>query len=79
MLSPTVLPPGSFSRQQAEAFTAAYRNIFIEDDQGSHFRMVVRDVKGQMVWRAWSFEPDAGTALNPYIRQYGIPRALSTR
>ncbi|MEW7260197.1 DUF905 family protein, partial [Escherichia coli] len=42
-------------------------NITLEDDQGSHFRLVVRDTEGRMVWRAWNFEPDAGEGLNRYI------------
>ncbi|HAT7678137.1 TPA: DUF905 domain-containing protein, partial [Enterobacter hormaechei subsp. oharae] len=52
-------------------------NISIEDDLGSHFHLVVRDSEGRMVWRAWSFETDAGEGLNRYIRQYGILRASS--
>ena len=71
------LPPGPFTRQQAEAVTRRYQNIAIEDDQGSHFRLVVRESEGQMIWRAWCFEPDAGEGLNRYIRQYGILRASS--
>ena len=78
MTESLTLPPGSFSRQQAETLIRLYRNITIEDDQGSHFRLVVRDAEGRMVWRAWNFEPDAGTALNRYIGQDGICRALST-
>lgn len=77
MSEPQWLPPGPFIRQQTEAITRRYHNIAIEDDQGSHFRLVVRDTEGRMVWRAWNFEPDAGTALNRYIGQNGICRALS--
>lgn len=72
-----MLPPGPFTRQQAEAVTRRYQNIAIEDDQRSHFRLVVRDSEGRMVWRAWSFETDTGEGLNRYIRQYGILRASS--
>ena len=79
-MSPSVLlPPGPFTRIQAEVVMVTYRNITIEDDQGSHFRLVVRDPEGLMVWRAWSFEPDGGAGLNLYIRQYSIikqPSAL---
>lgn len=64
----SLLPAGPFTRQEAECVTAAYRNIFIEDEQGSHFRLVLRDAD----WRAWNFEPEAGTGLNVYIRDYGI-------
>ncbi|HBR2725046.1 TPA: DUF905 family protein [Klebsiella pneumoniae] len=67
-----MLPPGPFTRQQAD------KNIAIEDDQRSHFRLVVRDSEGRMVWRALCFEPDAGEGLNRYIRKSGILRASSS-
>ena len=73
-----MLPQGPFTRQQVEAVTRRYQNIAIEDDQGSHFRLVVRDSEGRMVWRAWCFEPDAGEGLNRYIRKSGILRASSS-
>ncbi|ELY4005963.1 DUF905 domain-containing protein [Cronobacter dublinensis] len=72
MSEPQLLPSGPFTRQQADAITSRYQNVAIEDDQCSHFRLVVLDSKGRMVWRAWSFETDAGDGLNRYIRQYGI-------
>ncbi|EFL7025639.1 TPA: DUF905 domain-containing protein [Enterobacter roggenkampii] len=72
-----LLTSGPFTRQQADAITSRYQNVAIEDDQCSHFRLVVRDSDGRMVWRAWSFETDAGEGLNHYIRQYGILRASS--
>lgn len=75
MSEPQWLPPGPFIRLQAEAITRRYHNIAIEDDQGGHFRLVVRDPAGWMVWRA----PDAGEVLNRYIRQYGIRADASTR
>ena len=79
MTESLTLPPGSFSRQQAETLIRLYRNITIEDDQGSHFRLVVRDTEGRMLWRAWNFEPDAGEGLNRYIRTSGIRTDTATR
>ncbi|EEU9299989.1 DUF905 domain-containing protein [Escherichia coli] len=79
MSQSVLLPPGPFTRRQAQAVTTAYSNITLEDDQGSHFRLVVRDTEGRMLWRAWNFEPDAGEGLNRYIRTSGIHTGTSTR
>ena len=64
---PVLLPEGPFSREQAMAVTTAYRNVLIEDDQGTHFRLVIRNAEGQLRWRCWNFEPDAGKQLNSYL------------
>lgn len=48
MTQSVLLPPGR-SRRQAQAVTTTYSNITLEDDQGSHFRLVVRDTEGRMV------------------------------
>lgn len=69
----TPLPPGPFTRQQADAVVATYQNITIEDDQGTYFRLVIRDRAGQLIWRAWNFEADAGEWLNRYLLSHGIP------
>lgn len=69
----TPLPSGPFTRRQAVAVVAAYHNVTIEDDQGTHFRLVIRDSKGTLIWRAWNFEAGAGEWLNRYLLSHGIP------
>ncbi len=66
-----LLLAGTFTREQAEVVAAAYTNVAIEDDQGTHFRLVVR-VFGQMVWRDWNFAAEAGAGLNEYIISDGV-------
>ncbi|EKC4779473.1 DUF905 domain-containing protein [Salmonella enterica] len=68
----TVLPEGTFTREQATAVADAYTNIAIEDDQGTHFRLVIRDTDGMLIWRDRNFAPGAGVMLNRYIASDGI-------
>ena len=65
------LPDDTFTRSQAEEVAAQFENVAIEDDQSSHFRLVVRH-HGEMVWQAWNFEADGGRWLNRNIARYGV-------
>lgn len=69
-----LLPDGPFTRSDAEAITSLYSNITIEDDQGTHFRLVIRDTDGSLIWRDWNFAVEAGVMLNRFIDSDGIPR-----
>lgn len=68
------LPPDSFTRLEAEAVVAAYNNVAIEDDQHTHFRLVIRGTVGQLIWRTWNFETGAGRSLNRYLQHYGVKK-----
>lgn len=70
--SVAALGDGPFTRAQAVSVTAAFSNVFIEDDQGSHFRLVVREPAGGLIWRAFNFEHDAGYSLRRYINSRGV-------
>ena len=69
-----LLPEGSVSREQAVAVTTAYRNVFTEDDRGTHFRLVIRNAEGQLRWCCRNSEPDAGTQLNVWLASEGLLR-----
>ncbi|MGQ3660643.1 DUF905 domain-containing protein [Citrobacter braakii] len=68
------LPTDTFTRTQAETIAAMYTNVTIEDDQGTHFRLVIRDSDNQLIWRAWNFEANDGEWLNRYLVSHGIPK-----
>ncbi len=69
-----LLPEGPFSREQAMAVTTAYRNVLIEDDQRTHFRLVIRNAEGQLRWWCRNSEPDAGKVLNTRLASDGLLR-----
>ena len=69
-----VLAEGSFSYGQAVAVITAYRNVFIQNDPGMHFRWVIRNAEGQRRWRCRNSEPDAGKVLNTRLASDGLLR-----
>ena len=69
-----VLAEGSFSYGQAVAVITAYRNVFIQDDPGMHFRRVIRNAEGQRRWRCRDSEADAGKQLNAWLASGGLLR-----
>ena len=69
---PPLLPPGPFTRAEAQAVAACYQNVALEDDQQTHFRLVIRDSDGCLVWRDWNFAAEAGQGLNRFIADYGV-------
>ena len=70
----SVLAEGSFSYGQAVAVITAYRNVFIQDDPGMHFRRVIRNAEGQRRWRCRNSEADAGKQLNAWLASGGLLR-----
>lgn len=72
-----LLSDGPFTRSDAEVIVSLYTNITIEDDQGTHFRLVIRDADGSLIWRDWNFAAEAGVMLNRVIDSDGIPRTAS--
>lgn len=72
-----LLSDGPFTRSDAEVIVSLYTNIIIEDDQGTHFRLVIRDTDGSLIWRDWNFAAEAGAMLNRFIDSNGIPRTTS--
>ncbi|WP_325905354.1 DUF905 family protein [Klebsiella oxytoca] len=53
-------------------------NMPLEDCKYIYLSPAICRSESWMVWRAWSFETDAGEGLSHYIRQYGILRASSS-
>ncbi|TKT98839.1 DUF905 domain-containing protein [Citrobacter sp. wls830] len=72
-----LLSDGPFTRSDAEVIISLYTNITIEDDQGTHFRLVICDTDGTLIWRDWNFAAKAGVMLNRFINSDGIPRTTS--
>jgi predicted Rdx family selenoprotein len=70
------LPAGEFTREQANAVAEQYSNVAIEDDQGTHFRLVIREEGGCLIWRDWNFAQEGGFELNKFIEKYGVKKAV---
>lgn len=65
-----------FTREQALNVTAAFSNVFIDDDDGSHFRLVLCDPSGEYIWSGFSWESDSGIGLRYKINLHGEPKPL---
>lgn len=64
----------AFNRIEAHALVKEHTNVTIEDDQGTHFRLAVREPDtGCLIWREWSFVGDH-SMLSDYIARKGIKR-----
>ncbi|EMF7494916.1 DUF905 family protein [Salmonella enterica] len=74
MKEATFFTGNTFTRDEANRVCAQFVNVRIEDDQGTHFRVVVRDLDGSLVWRTWNFEPDGTWYLNKYIASDGVKK-----
>lgn len=70
----TDLPGVGESRDRDAEYEALYRNVFIQDDPGMHFRRVIRNAEGQRRWRCRNSEPDAGKVLNTRLASDGLLR-----
>ncbi|HFD3175823.1 TPA: DUF905 family protein [Escherichia coli] len=69
-----LLPEGPFSREQVVAVTTVYRNVFTEDDLGTHFRLVIHNAECQLRWCCRNSEPDTGKQLNVGLASEGLLR-----
>ena len=66
------LPPGPFTRRQAEAMAARYLNVTVEETRAP-FSSGHPRLRGMLIWRDWNFAPQAGEMLNRYLISDGIP------
>ncbi|EOD1485116.1 DUF905 family protein [Escherichia coli] len=64
----------SFDPASGKTAMYGYRNVFIQDDPGMHFRRVIRNAEGQRRWRCRNSEPDAGKVLNTRLASDGLLR-----
>ena len=70
--APVVLPEGAFTREEARAVAAQYTNVGIENDQVTHFQLVVRDDEGMLKERVWNFQKEGGAWMNRALAIYGF-------
>ncbi|MBJ8825218.1 DUF905 family protein [Citrobacter freundii] len=58
---------------------ARYLNVTVEDDLGTHFRLVISDSSGMLIWRDWNFAPHAGVMLERCLASDGTPVSPQTQ